>query len=204
MPVCIRSLLVSCGLLFFAASAVALVDIYDFDSASQRHRYQALSQELRCPKCQNQNLAGSDSQIAGDLRRELHRLLIEGKTDVEIKTFMVDRYGDFVLYKPRLQKSTVVLWGLPIILLVMGIFVLGFLVSRNKVKANAGVNSKADKTSVEGPLESLSPQEQSVLEHLLAPTASTPNSESTAGPAKSKTKSKTKSNTKNTAKDPSS
>ncbi|MFT5116519.1 MAG: cytochrome c-type biogenesis protein CcmH [Kiritimatiellia bacterium] len=188
MPACIRYLLVSCGLLVFAASAVALVDIYEFDSTSQRHRYQALSQELRCPKCQNQNLAGSDSQIAGDLRRELYRLLTEGKTDAEIKTFMVDRYGEFVLYKPRLQKATIVLWILPIILLIIGIFVLGFLVNRHKAKAVAGTNSKTDKMSAEGLLESLSPQEQSVLDHLLAPTASTPSNEFTGSAAKSSAK----------------
>jgi cytochrome c-type biogenesis protein CcmH len=108
------------GLLVVSLAAVAVVDVYQFDTESQRHRYLQLSEDLRCPKCQNQNLAGSDSQIAGDLRRELHRLLLEGKTDKEIKDYMVARYGDFVLYKPPLQASTLILWGLPVVLLVIG------------------------------------------------------------------------------------
>ena len=97
-------------------------DVYKFDTESQRQRYHVLIEELRCPKCQNQNLAGSDSEIASDLRRELYRLLLEGKTDREIKTFMVERYGDFVLYKPRFQASTALLWLLPV-----GLFVIGAL-----------------------------------------------------------------------------
>lgn len=108
----------------------AVVDIYAFDTDSQRERYHQLVEELRCPKCQNQNLAGSDSQIAQDLRRELHRLLLEGRTDKEIKSFMVDRYGDFVLYKPRFQSSTAVLWSLPVILLFGGFIVIMLVVRR--------------------------------------------------------------------------
>lgn len=69
-------------------------------------------------------MAGSDSEIAADLRRELHRLLLDGKTDREIKTFMVERYGDFVLYKPRFQASTALLWLLPVGLFIIGILAL--------------------------------------------------------------------------------
>jgi cytochrome c-type biogenesis protein CcmH len=143
-----------CGLL--ATSASAVVDIYTFDTDSQRERYVQVSEELRCPKCQNQNLAGSDSQIAGDLRRELRRLLEEGKTDREIKRFMVDRYGEFVLYKPRLQKSTLVLWGLPFLLLLIGVTAVLVLVKRRK-------------NSAEGVADwgGLSYEEKQVLDHLL-------------------------------------
>ena len=108
------------------------VEIYDFDSELQRDRYHELIEVLRCPKCQNQNLAGSDSQIAADLRRELHRLLTEGKTDREIKSFMVDRYGDFVLYKPPLQQSTLVLWLLPLVLFFIGLCVIVFIIKGRK------------------------------------------------------------------------
>lgn len=104
----------------FSMQSQAAVDLYEFDTASQQERYFALSEVLRCPKCQNQNLAGSNSQIAEDLRRELHRLLIAGKTDQEIKDHMVERYGDFVLYKPPIKASTVMLWVLPIVLLIIG------------------------------------------------------------------------------------
>jgi cytochrome c-type biogenesis protein CcmH len=138
-----------------------VVDIYEFDTASQRQRYHSLSEELRCPKCQNQNLAGSDSQISEDLRRELHRLLLEGKTDREIKTYMVERYGDFVLYKPRFQKSTLVLWVLPFVLFVIGIFVLTLVVSRRKAKA-----SEEGANIIESDV--LTDQEQSKLTNVLA------------------------------------
>ncbi len=154
----VRFLSVLCVCLFCVVSAQAVVDIYKFDTASQRERYHALSEELRCPKCQNQNLAGSDSQIAGDLRRELHRLLLEGKTDREIKSYMVDRYGDFVLYKPRIQGSTLVLWGLPILLFILGLITLVVIVGRRKAASALEAEEKA----------ALSQQEQSELSHLLA------------------------------------
>jgi cytochrome c-type biogenesis protein CcmH len=161
LPFCRKILLVSCVFVLFIANSMAVVDIYEFDTASQRERYHALSEELRCPKCQNQNLAGSDSQIAGDLRRELHRLLLEGKTDREIKTYMVDRYGEFVLYKPRLQKATLVLWVLPFVLFVAGIFVLTAVVSRRKAKASEQALQEKEN-------QKLSSDEQSELSHILA------------------------------------
>ena len=134
----------------------AAIDAYQFDTESQRQRYHSLVEELRCPKCQNQNLAGSNSQIAMDLRRELLRLLLEGKTDREIKSFMVDRYGDFVLYKPPLRSSTVMLWFFPGLLMVIGVVVLALIVRRNRrLSSNPDNDAK------------LSDQDLSKLEHLL-------------------------------------
>jgi cytochrome c-type biogenesis protein CcmH len=152
---------VLCFLLFFSVNSVAVVDIYEFDSASQRERYHQLSEELRCPKCQNQNLAGSDSQIAGDLRHELHRLLLDGKTDREIKVYMVDRYGEFVLYQPRLQKATLLLWGLPFVLWLVGVVVLGAVVKRRKAKAV----EQEDQEVIE---QRLSAEEKAELDQLLS------------------------------------
>ena len=100
--------LILCGNLY------AAIESYEFQNDQQRERYQQLSEELRCLKCQNQNLADSDSQIAADLRRELHQQLLDGKSDEAIIDFMRDRYGDFVLYKPRVQRSTLLLWWGPI------------------------------------------------------------------------------------------
>jgi len=120
---------------FIAINAQAAVDLYEFDTASQEERYFELSEVLRCPKCQNQNLAGSNSQIAEDLRRELHRLLIDGKTDQEIKDHMIERYGDFVLYKPPLVASTLVLWLLPITLLLIGFWGIASVVRTRRKKA---------------------------------------------------------------------
>lgn len=118
----------------FSLPSQAAVDLYEFDTASQQERYFELSEVLRCPKCQNQNLAGSNSQIAEDLRRELHRLLVDGKTDQEIKDHMVERYGDFVLYKPPIKASTVVLWLLPVALLLIGFFGIAAVVKTRKRK----------------------------------------------------------------------
>lgn len=111
--------------LLLSRTAFAAIETYDFQNDEQRARYQQLTDELRCPKCQNQNLAGSDSQIAADLRRELHRMLLEGKSNDDIISFMRERYGDFVMYRPPLQRNTWLLWFGPmgLLLLVAAIFV---------------------------------------------------------------------------------
>lgn len=113
--------------LLLARGALAAIDVYEFDDEAQRARYQTFIDEMRCPKCQNQNLSGSDSPIAADLRRELHRLLKEGYSDEEIVDFMVARYGDFILYKPRMQSSTYLLWlaplGLVLLALLAGLWI---------------------------------------------------------------------------------
>ena len=136
----------------FAQSAV---DLYEFDTAAQEQRYFELSEVLRCPKCQNQNLAGSNSQIAEDLRRELHRLLLDGMTDQEIKDHMVERYGDFVLYKPPIKASTVILWALPVALLVIGFIGISSVVRTRRRKAQERL--------------ALSPEEQDKLNDMLKP-----------------------------------
>ncbi|HBY88140.1 MAG TPA: cytochrome c-type biogenesis protein CcmH [Colwellia sp.] len=109
------------------------VDTYEFNDEVTKIRFQALSKELRCPKCQNQNLADSNSPIAADLRRELYELLQQGKADSEIVDFMVDRYGEFVLYRPRVSELTYVLWFGPAILILLGIFVVIVIVRRKPV-----------------------------------------------------------------------
>lgn len=117
---------------------LAGIDVYEFGSEQERERYQHLVDEMRCPKCQNQNLAGSDSPIAKDLRREIHRMIVDGQSDGQIVDFMVDRYGEFVLYRPRLESTTLVLWGLPVTLLLVGAVIILLLVRRRKrVEASA-------------------------------------------------------------------
>lgn len=83
-----------------------------------------LSEELRCLVCQNQNIADSNAELAQDLRREIRTMIGAGKSDKEIIDFMVVRYGDFVLYRPPVKGTTLLLWGGPVILLVFGIFIL--------------------------------------------------------------------------------
>ena len=91
-----------------------------FESMLQEDRFNQLTLELRCLVCQNQNLADSDAQLAHDLRAEVHEMLVAGKSDDEIKQFMVERYGDFVLYRPPVQKNTYLLWLAPLALLLIG------------------------------------------------------------------------------------
>jgi cytochrome c-type biogenesis protein CcmH len=95
-----------------------------FESQQQEDRFNQLTQELRCLVCQNQNLADSDAQLAHDLRAEVHEMLMAGKSNDDIKLFMVERYGDFVLYRPPVQQNTYLLWLAPLGLLLIGAFIL--------------------------------------------------------------------------------
>jgi cytochrome c-type biogenesis protein CcmH len=135
---------------------LAVVESYQFADPSLRERYHQFVDELRCPKCQNQNLSGSNSEIASDLRRELHRLLHEDKSDKEIVDYMVARYGEFVLYKPPLNKQTLLLWFAPGLLLVIGIVVLLVIVTRQRQKAiavNTGSLSKREQAALDALLK---------------------------------------------------
>ena len=127
-------LMVSTFLTLFSFSLKASpVDTYVFQNEVTKIRFQALNKELRCPKCQNQNLADSNSPIAADLRNEVYQLLQQGKADSEIVNFMVDRYGEFVLYRPRVSQLTYVLWFGPIVLILAGIIIVLVIVRRKPV-----------------------------------------------------------------------
>ncbi|TBR06675.1 MAG: cytochrome c-type biogenesis protein CcmH [Rugosibacter sp.] len=93
-------------------------------------RMVAISEELRCLVCQNESLAASRADLANDLRREIRKMIVQGKTDREILDFMVARYGDFVLYRPPVKSTTWLLWGGPFILLVVGLGTLVFFLRR--------------------------------------------------------------------------
>ncbi len=116
----------------------AVIETYEFADNDNRKRYYSFVDELRCPKCQNQNLAGSNSPIAKDLRRELHRLIEEGSSDDNIKQFMVKRYGNFVLYKPPVDKNTIIIWAAPAILGFIAVFVALLFRSR-QARADKGL-----------------------------------------------------------------
>jgi len=100
--------------------AHAQVDTFEFQNVEQQQRFRQLSDELRCPMCQNTNLTGSSGGVAEDLRREIHRMILEGMTNSEIEQFMFERYGDFIFYKPRLRMETLFLWFGPLIFLLIG------------------------------------------------------------------------------------
>lgn len=96
-----------------------------------------LTEELRCPKCQNQNIADSNAPIANDLRREIHRMLDEGQSDEQIVDFLVTRYGDFVMYRPPLTAKTLLLWFGPAALLLLALLVVLNIVRRRRQAASA-------------------------------------------------------------------
>ena len=123
-------------LLLLAAGVHAGVEARDFASPEQRERYLHFTAELRCPKCQNQNLADSNAPIATDLREQLYRLLQEGQSDQQIVDFMVSRYGEYVLYKPRIEPRTWLLWGGPVLMFVGGVLAAGALVRRARARTS--------------------------------------------------------------------
>ena len=98
---CLLGAAVGLGLVGVARAAI---DTYEFKGEVERERFRSLTEELRCPKCQNQNIADSNAPIATDLRREIYRMLDDGRSDKEIVDFLVMRYGDFVMYKPPLDS----------------------------------------------------------------------------------------------------
>ena len=147
------------------------VDTYQFDNEVLKTRYQALVKELRCPKCQNQNLADSNSQIAIDLRREVYNMLHEGKADKEIVDFMVARYGDFVLYRPKLSKVTYVLWFAPAVLFLLGIIVVIVMVRKRAGSADKAELSADENQRLAAILEQANDEtaQQSVLATQVSP-----------------------------------
>ena len=140
----LRALLIAAAFLFSfigLSSASYSDDLAIKDSANElkvfadpemRQRYYGLIAELRCPKCQNQNLADSDAPIATDLRNELYLLINDNYSDADILEFMESRYGEFVLYSPPVNSVTAVLWIIPVGLALLGFVIVAFIVSRNQ------------------------------------------------------------------------
>ena len=125
-------------LMVVSSSAFSVVEVKEFSSDQMRDRFQVLVTELRCPKCQNQNLADSNSPISADLRTEIFRMLEEGKSDQDIVDFLVLRYGEFVMYRPPVKKTTLMLWITPGLLLVGGMVILLMVRRRQSPKEKQG------------------------------------------------------------------
>lgn len=119
-------------LLLLSSAAMAVEDVVSFSDESLRPRYQQLLEELRCPKCQNQNLADSNSSISQDLRAEVQRLLEQDLTDAEIKDYLKNRYSEFILYRPEVNSSTWFLWAAPVVLVLLGGLIVLRLSRRKK------------------------------------------------------------------------
>ena len=119
-------------LIIWSSQSLAVIETYQFSSPDLQLRYQALSQELRCPKCQNQNIADSNAPISRDLRAIVHEQLEAGATDEDIIDFLVDRYGEFVRYRPGIDSNTLWLWSAPIILLIMAVAVVATQIRKDR------------------------------------------------------------------------
>ncbi len=113
-----------------------------FANQQQQERFNKLTEELRCLVCQNQNLADSDAPLAHDLRREVHEMILAGRTNEQIKQFLVTRYGDFVLYRPPVQKNTYLLWLAPLGLLLVGALVLRSSIGKRSALLDANKETK--------------------------------------------------------------
>jgi cytochrome c-type biogenesis protein CcmH len=128
------------ALLLAIAPVIAMAQVVDdpspprFADTAEETRFHALVSELRCVMCQNQSLADSNAQIARDLRREVLVLMRQGKSDGEIQDYLVARYGEFVLYKPRIEATTWLLWFGPALLLLVGGVVVARVVRGHRGK----------------------------------------------------------------------
>ena len=125
------------------STALLAQEVLPFEHESQRQLYQQLTAELRCPQCQNQNIADSNAIVAVDMRQKTYQLVQEGKSRQQVLDYMINRYGDFVHYQPPLNKFTLILWLLPA-LMVFGLIVL--LLFRRKAERNFVTSESSDKT----------------------------------------------------------
>lgn len=126
-------------MLVIAFGAVAGgIELREFDDPVTEKRYRDLTASMRCPLCENQAIDDSDAPISGDMRERVYQLLQDGQSDIEIINHMVQRFGEYILYNPRLESRTYLLWGLPIALVLLGaLVVVGMVRARRNASAKA-------------------------------------------------------------------
>ncbi|WP_278405261.1 cytochrome c-type biogenesis protein [Pseudoalteromonas ruthenica] len=132
--------------LMLALPALAVEEKYDFANDGQAQLFSELTKELRCPKCQNQNIADSDAVVAKDLRDKVEELVKEGQNKDQVIDYMIDRYGYFVHYQPPVTPATILLWILPGLIVIAG---LAFIVLRQKKAAQKASWSAADEQKLQ-------------------------------------------------------
>jgi cytochrome c-type biogenesis protein CcmH len=137
-----------CALCVFANEAVPLAE----DPVVEQ-RLIVIAEELRCLVCQNESLARSRADLAMDLRREVRTLIKAGKSDAEIKEFLVSRYGDFVLYRPPVKPTTWLLWFGPLLLLIGAVWLLISIIKRSQAQKNAPVLDAAQRAKAQALLQ---------------------------------------------------
>ena len=123
----------ACALLLFLAGAARAVDPTQLPDPKLQARYQALTHELRCMQCQNEAIADSPVDLAADLRNQVKEQLLAGKSDDEVRAWMAARYGDFILFRPRYSLRNAWLWGAPVVLLLIGVWV-SFRIVRQRAR----------------------------------------------------------------------
>ena len=141
-------LALQCAITSYAGEATALAE----DPVVEQ-RLVSIAEELRCLVCQNESLAGSRADLAMDLRREVRTLIKSGKSDAEIKEYLVSRYGDFVLYRPPVKPTTWLLWFGPLLLLIGAIWVLVGIIRRNQSQKDAPVLDAAQRAKAQALLQ---------------------------------------------------
>ncbi|KMV33138.1 cytochrome c-type biogenesis protein [Franconibacter pulveris 1160] len=128
--------------LLLSLSAWAAIDTYQFKDEAQEQQFRQLTEQLRCPKCQNNSIADSNAMIAADMRQKVYELMQQGQSKQQIIDYMVARYGHFVTYEPPVTPGTIILWLLP------ALFVLGgavMIVRRSRKRAAQGALSEAER-----------------------------------------------------------
>ncbi len=135
-------LFIALSLMFASWASFANIEVYQFDDPAQEDTYKVLIEELRCLVCQNQSIAESNAELAQDMRRKTYELVKSGKTKSEVREYMAERYGDFMLYSPPMKPMTWLLWFGPVIALIAGFFFVVRIISRQKKTAAAEMSSE--------------------------------------------------------------
>jgi len=142
-----RALILILAATLTAGPAMARVEVKQFDNPEQEERYDKLIAELRCLVCQNQNLADSNAELAVDMRRKTYEMVKQNKSEKEIANFMVERYGDFVLYRPPLNSNTLLLWTGPFLILLIGLALLARTVRKRRATPVDAIDDTELKTA---------------------------------------------------------
>jgi cytochrome c-type biogenesis protein CcmH len=145
--------ILSLGVLLMLPCLAGAVDAHQMATPELQKTYESINSELRCLVCQNQTIADSNAELAGDLRRQVGEMLEQGKSKQDIIDFMTERYGDFVLYKPPFKGKTTLLWLAPGLFLVMGVVTVFFVVRRRKSLSTAVIINSEQQKKISGLLD---------------------------------------------------
>ena len=132
------------GLLLIQAPFAESIEANDFETIDQQSRYTQLIENIRCPVCQGQSISGSNSELAKDLRKKVREMILDSRSDADIYSYMVERYGDFVVYKPPLNIKTFLLWFAPLLVMALSLFFL-FRSTRQNKEQTVSLSSNLEK-----------------------------------------------------------